>query len=59
VLGVLFMVDTDADGRGARDLWEQALMAASVLFALVVHACALHTLLSESRSRRHGGASKR
>lgn len=59
VLGVLFMVDLDADGGGARDTWERALMAASALFVLAVHACALLVLLRESRGRGRAGSSER
>lgn len=59
VLGVLFTTEPDADGRGWRDAWEQGLMAASVLFMLVAHACALLVLLRESCSRGRAGASKR
>jgi hypothetical protein len=59
VLCVLFLAEPDADGRGWRDAWEQALMAASVLFVLVAHACALLVLLREQRSNRRAGASKR
>lgn len=58
VLGVLFMADMDADGRGVRDAWEQALMVASALFALAVHACALLALLRESRNCGRAGASE-
>ncbi|VTU37179.1 hypothetical protein [Variovorax sp. RA8] len=59
VLGVLFMAEMDADGGSARDVWEQALMAASALFALAVHVCALLALLRESRRRGGAGASER
>jgi hypothetical protein len=58
VLGLLFFGEPEAD-RGARDSFEQGLMAASVLLVLVAHAWTLVELLRGRRERARQGAGER
>ncbi|WP_077001047.1 hypothetical protein [Variovorax sp. KK3] len=51
VFGLLQAVDPESD-LGLRDAFERGLMAASVLFMLVLHVWALVLLLRESRAQR-------